>query len=360
MSSPASFLPSLDKPDSTHAASVLALRVSLNYVVSASRDYLVRVWCKSNGDLALPPLRGSPEATVKSVEIVEELGLVFGGDTKGIIFAWQLSDGEGIIVQPAHDDVVLSLVVDGRSLVSTSRDQCAKVWALEGIENAQLPRLLLQHTLRGHSMAVLAAKLSNHCIYTSSGDKSIRIWDKNSGKLLRTLEGVASMAQFQIRVDTAGTRQLVGACTDTKVRIYNIETGAELACLEGHINVVCSVQLLEPDQSDAGPLRIASASYDGTVRLWTLPQPTLTSWECVRTLSFSDAVVTPRPVLPQTPIQDTHDLVREEEARKGILARQGEKHINRALDMQVSGSYLYCCGEGAHIVAWRLTSTREC
>jgi WD40 repeat protein len=358
MSAPAAFLPSRDKPDQTHGAPVLALQVSANYVVSSSADSFVRVWLKSSSDLALPPLSSGSEASIKSVEISEELGLVFGGNGRGNIVVWRLSDGERLHVESAHDDTVLSLAIDTSTLVSTSKDQCAKIWELQVMGSAKPARLQLRHTLQGHSMPVLAAQLSNHRIYTTSADKSCRIWDQHSGNLLSTLQGISSAAHFQITEDTAGRKLLVTAGTDGKVRIYDADTGTQRVCLEGHTNVVCSVQLLEPVQTNSEHLRIASASYDGTIRLWTLPQPALASWECVQTFSFSDAVLTPRAFLqPTGDYQD--DPIREGKVNRSNETRQGEKHVNRAIDMQVSDGYLYCGGEGAYIVAWCLASCQN-
>jgi WD40 repeat protein len=144
-------------------------------------------------------------------------------------------------------------------------------------------------------MAVLAVQLSNSRIYTSSGDKSVRIWDTHSGKLIHKLEGLTSIARFQVKEDASDAERLIGACTDGTVRLYNTETGAELACLKGHTNVVSSVEFLDPDVADTGHIGVASASYDGTVRLWTILEEPIFSWKCVSEFSFSDVVVTPRP-----------------------------------------------------------------
>jgi WD40 repeat protein len=110
MSTPAAYLPSLDQPNSIHAAPILALRVSANYIVSGSADHLVRVWLKSSGDLALPPLRSYPEASVKTVEVSEHLRLVFSGNGKGEITAWRLSDGERLLVIAAMTTLSYLLV----------------------------------------------------------------------------------------------------------------------------------------------------------------------------------------------------------------------------------------------------------
>jgi WD40 repeat protein len=353
MSAPAIFLPSLEESDKTHAAPVLALRVSANYVVSGSADGFVRVWLKSSGNLALPPLKSYSEAAIKSVEISEELGLIFGGGGKGNIVLWRLSDGEHLLVEPAHSGTVLSLAIHTRTLVSTSKDQCAKIWDLQILGESDSARLQLSHTLQGHSMPVLASKLSNRRVFTTSADRTCQIWDQHSGNLARTLQGVASAAHFEITEDTAGIELLVTSGTDGKVRIYNAETGVQRACLEGHTNVVCSVQLLEPVRTDSRYLKIASASYDGTVRLWRLPLPALASSECLQTISFSDAVVTPR-AFPQGTDTCHGDLVREEQVRKLNEIRQEEKQRHRIMGMQVSDGYLYCGGEGAHVVGWCL------
>jgi WD40 repeat protein len=360
MSVPISFLPSLDRPNDVHASPVLALRISPNYIVTGSADTFVRVWLKSSGNLALPALSGEPKASFKTVEISEQLGLVFGGDGKGNITVWRLSDGEILLVQSAHKDTVLSLALDKSTLISTSRDQVAKVWELETTDGLHLTRLQLSHTLQRHRMAVLAAKTANNRIYTSSGDRSIRIWDKHSGNLIRKLEGVASITCFQLRKNAAGTEQLVGACTDGTVRIYNTETGAELACLEGHTNVVSSVQLLKENSVGDGTTHVASASYDGGVRLWKLPEGDLSSGKCVTQLSFTDAVVTPLSLpVPLKANNDPVDPAREEERQRRDLERQGERLVRRAFAMQVSDGYLYCGGESAHVVAWNLHSDLE-
>ncbi|KAH7385268.1 WD40-repeat-containing domain protein [Phaeosphaeria sp. MPI-PUGE-AT-0046c] len=354
MSAHAAFLPASNKLGHTHTAPVLALRVSANYVVSGSADRLVRVWFKSNSSLALPPLSSFPEGAIKSVEISEELGLVFGGTSKGHIVIWRLSDGKRVQVEPAHNDTVLCLAIDTMTLVSTSRDRNVKVWELQAADRFESGGLQLRHTLHGHSMAVLAAKLSNDYIYTSSGDRSIRIWDRHSGLLVRSLEGLASITQFQLRKGIDGTEELLGACTDNMVRLFNTDTGAELACLSGHTNVVCSAQFIDLAPSASGYPQIASASYDGTVWIWTPEEQLPYSWHCAYKLSFSDTVVNTCTFQPQTTTTD--DPVREERIRKmSELARQQARTVYRALDMQASNGYLYCCGESAHVVVWPLT-----
>jgi WD40 repeat protein len=259
-------------------------------------------------------------------------------------------------VRAAHEDSILSLGIDQSTLVSTSRDHTAKVWELPATDNSHQAELQLRHTLRGHSMAVLAVQLLNGRIYTSSGDKSVRIWDTHSGELIRILEGATSVARFQLREDAAGAQRLLGACTDGTIRLYDTETGAELACLKGHTNVVTSVGFLDMNVADAGHTGLASTSYDGTVRLWAPLEEPMSSWKCISTFSFSDAVVTPRP-FPRYTTTD-RDSTREERTRIDFLGQE-EKAVSRALAMQVSGSHVYCCGESAHIVVWRLTSDRH-
>lgn len=357
MSTPPTFLPGPTESDTTHAAPVLVLRVSANYVVSGSADHFVRIWLKSSGNLVQPPVSSYPEAAIKSVEISEELGVVFGGDGKGNIVAWQLSTGERLFIEPAHSDTVLSLTIDKNTLVSSSRDQCAKIWELVVHDSGLPASLQLRHTLEGHSMAVLAVQVAGSRVYTTSGDKSIRVWDKQSGNLIRTLEGLVSIAQFQIRKGVTGTEQLLGASTDKTVRLYDLETGAELACLTGHTNVVCSAQFLELDRVDVGHLRIVSASYDGSIRVWKVLAEPPFSYTCVEKLSFSSAVVTRRAFPTQT--RAYYDPVREQMKKEREAARQAQESIARVLDMQVSGSQVYCCGESAHIINWNLISPRD-
>ena len=341
---PIAYIPSLEESNDAHTKPILCLRQSPTYLVSGSSDGSVRVWSKKDRKLALGPLTGSLGKSFRAVAISEQLGVVIGGDTMGNVVVWRLEDGKQLLEQACHDHAILSFALREDMLVSSSKDQSAKVWTVDPAPNLPF-RLQLRHTLQGHGMAVLSAQITDDRIYTSSGDKSLRIWDKESGELKKSFHVVSSLVQFHIRPG-ATNEQIVGACSDGTIRLYDLNDDNELARLEGHTSVAYALDVFPANTAGAGKdvLKIASASYDGTVRVWTLQQEKPFSSECLRDLSYSEAMKTPLPI--------------EQAATDGEPENE-KKGANRTMGVQVDGDRLYCCGEGAEIVVWDITTTTD-
>lgn len=119
--------------------------------------------------------------------------------------------------------------------------------------------------LKGHFGRVTSASYSpdGRRIVSASGDKTVRIWDAETGAELKTLKGHTDMV-YSASHSPDGKR-IVSASSDETIRIWDAETGAELKTLKGHTGWVCSA-VFSPDGR-----RIVSASVDGTVRIWGFP-----------------------------------------------------------------------------------------
>src|SRR6476469_2368508 len=87
-----------------------------------------------------------------------------------------------------HSDVVATVAIsrDGRTLASGSFDKTIKLW------NLGTGRLI--HTLNGHSERVLCVAISHNGMTLASGsvDKTIKLWNLGTGKLIRTLGSLFS------------------------------------------------------------------------------------------------------------------------------------------------------------------------
>jgi len=134
-------------------------------------------------------------------------------------------------------------------------------------------RLLEGHTDQLTSMALSA---DGKLLVTGSDDKTVRVWEFESGKELRTLRGSATFV-LSVALSADGRRVLSGsggefknrrflAGPDRSVRLWDVETGKELLKLEGHGQPVWFVQFL------LGGKTAISVSADGEARIWDLEQ----------------------------------------------------------------------------------------
>lgn len=113
-------------------------------------------------------------------------------------------------------------------------------------------------TLNGHSAPVVSlAILSNDKLVSGSEDNKIKIWNLNSNKCIRTLEGhfncVKSLA---VLLD-----KIVSASSDKTIRIWNSINGQCIKTLNGHGDSVNVIKFLTK-------IILVSGSDDRTIKVW--------------------------------------------------------------------------------------------
>ncbi len=153
---------------------------------------------------------------------------------------------------------------DGQLLASAGRDKTIQLW------NPNTGKLL--NTLNGHSDAVTAVAISRNgqLLASASDDKTIKLWNLQTGQLVRTLKG-HSDGVTSLAITPDG--RLASGSKDKTIKLWNLQTGQLVRTLNGKAGAVLSLAISPDGQmlaSGSGDNNWPALAENSAVQLWDL------------------------------------------------------------------------------------------
>ncbi|EIW53359.1 WD40 repeat-like protein [Trametes versicolor FP-101664 SS1] len=197
-----------------HSGGVLDLRIDAKWIVSCSKDALIRVWDRETLELR-STLRGH-EGPVNAVGLQGNRVVSASGDGKMIL--WDVASGERLRTFEGHDRGLACIEFKDDLIVSGSNDCKIKVW------DANTGTCL--RTLVGHDYLVRALAFDPRSgrLVSGSYDKTVKVWDLHSGKLVREFRGCHVSHIFDVKFDHC---RIVSTSHDRKIVVLDFSEGLD-------------------------------------------------------------------------------------------------------------------------------------
>jgi WD40 repeat protein len=251
-------------------------------IASSGHDGTVRVWDAGTGtaqhilqaeQVDLTSLQGDPNA-VSSVAFSPDGAQILSATYGYTVRAWDARTGKPRRVLrvdgvPDYGGHQLVFSPDGKRIAGGFQDATLRVWDAASGE--------LQAVFRGHEGTVIGVAFSSDGtrLVSGSNDSTLRVWDATTAVGLAVLRGhentstrpaehgnVIHVNELHTLVFSPEGTRIASGSDDKTVRVWDVNTGMQLAVLRGHENSVRRLAFL------SGGTRIVSIADDNTMRIW--------------------------------------------------------------------------------------------
>jgi WD40 repeat protein len=124
--------------------------------------------------------------------------------------------------------VAAALLPNERTIVVTAVDDVLRTWDLTNIESSR--RMVPWRDPMMHPLVTAVTAISHPdgrtTVVSAGGDKAIRLWDLETMTPI-TLEGV-NVTKLAVATSAERKHVVVGACEDTRLRVWDAVSGAEI------------------------------------------------------------------------------------------------------------------------------------
>ncbi|RXN33639.1 telomerase component 1 [Labeo rohita] len=207
---------------------ILALAQNSTCVASASDDFTIALWLKNT-------LTSKPWIDPKAMCILR-------GHNGGV--------------------TCLAFSPNVTELLSGGKDQALMIWKV----NAS-PPVLSQSISNCHGDWITGCAWTSSAVLSCSSDCKLRLWDIQTGRLLREILSSSSLSTLCLWED-----YVMAGSTDGLLMVWKWESGVDITRIQAHKSRLnhCTVVFQSDLEKNLKPedLMVASASEDGTVKLW--------------------------------------------------------------------------------------------
>ncbi|TCD64303.1 hypothetical protein EIP91_004281 [Steccherinum ochraceum] len=197
-----------------HSLGVLDIRIDDKWIISCSKDALIRVWNRET--LELHCTFSGHEGPVNAVGLQGSRVASASGDGKMML--WDIATGERLRTFEGHDRGLACIEFKDDIIVSGSNDHKIKVWSATTGECVR--------TLTGHDNLVRTLSFDPRSgrLVSGSYDRSVKVWDLKTGRMLREFKACHNSHIFDVNFDAT---RIVSTSHDQKICILDFAEGLD-------------------------------------------------------------------------------------------------------------------------------------